>query len=73
MTEHLYNLSLIADDAPREVLTKNGLNPELWYPTHRFLLSALQFARAHRREREHWRLTLDRVQERFGVRCAPIV
>jgi len=33
----------------------------------------VQFARAYRREREHWRLALDRVQERFDVRCGPIV
>ena len=73
VTEQLYNLSLIADDAPREVLTQNGLNLDLWYPTPRFLLGAVQFARAHRRERERWRQTLDRVGERFGVRCGPVV
>jgi hypothetical protein len=33
----------------------------------------LQFARAYRRERDHWRQALDRVQERFDVRCGPIV
>ena len=73
VTAQLYNLSLIADNVPREVLTQNGLNLDLWYPPHRYLLGAVQFARAHRREREHWRLALDRVQERFDVRCGPIV
>jgi hypothetical protein len=73
VTEHLYNLSLIAENTPRDVLTQNGLNLDLWYPTHRFLLGSLQFARAHRRERERWRRTLDRVQERFDVRCGPVV
>ena len=73
VTAHLYNLSLIADNAPREVLTQNGLNLDLWYPPHRYLLGAVQFARAYRREREHWRQSLDRVQERFDVHCGPIV
>jgi hypothetical protein len=73
VTTHLYNLSVIADSVPREVLSDNGLNLDLWYPTHRYIYGALQFARASRREREHWRLALDRVQERFDVRCGPIV
>jgi Pyridine nucleotide-disulphide oxidoreductase len=73
VTMQLYNLGVIADNVPREVLTKNGLNLELWYPPHRYLLGALQFARADRRRREHWRLALDRVRERLDVRCGPVV
>ena len=73
VTMNLYNLSLIADNTPREVLSQNGLNLDLWYPTHRYLYGAVQFARASRREREHWRQALDRVAERFELRCGPIV
>ena len=73
VTMNLYNLSVIADNVPREVLSQNGLNFDLWYPPHRYLFGAVQFARAYRREREHWRHALDRVQERFDVRCGPIV
>jgi hypothetical protein len=73
VTTHLYNTSVIADNAPREVLSQNGLNLDRWYPPHRYIFGAVQFARAHRREREHWRLALDRVRERFDVRCGPIV
>jgi hypothetical protein len=69
---NLYNLSLIADNTPRKVLSKNGLNLDLWYPLHRYLFGAVQFGRAYRREREQWRLALDRVAERFDVRCGPI-
>src|SRR5262249_26345860 len=54
VTAHLYNLSVIADNTPREVLSQNGLNLDLWYPLHRYLFGAVQFARASRREREHW-------------------
>ena len=72
-TTHLYNTSVIADNAPREVLSQNGLNFDRWYPPHRQILGAVQFTRAYRREREHWRLALDRVRERFNVRCGPIV
>ncbi len=73
VTAHLYNLSVMADNTPREVFTQNGLNFDLWYPPHRYLFGAVQFARAYRREREHWRLALDRVQKRFDVRCGPVV
>ena len=73
VTMNLYNLGVIADNVPREVLSQNGLNFDLWYPPHRYLFGAVQFARAYRREREHWRHALDRVQERFDVRCGPIV
>ncbi len=73
VTTHLYNTSLIADNAPREVLSQNRLNLDRWYPSHRYIFGAVQFTRAYRREREHWRRALDRVQERFDVQCSPIV
>jgi hypothetical protein len=73
VTASLYNLGVIAENVPRKVLSGNGLNPDLWYPPHRYILGALQFTRAYRREREHWRLALDRVQSRFDVRCGPII
>jgi hypothetical protein len=73
VTTQLYNLSVIAENAPRKVLSQNGLNLDRWYPPHRQILGAVQFTRAYRREREHWRLALDRVRERFDVRCGPIV
>jgi Pyridine nucleotide-disulphide oxidoreductase len=73
VTMHLYNTSVIADNSPREVLSQNGLNLDRWYPSHRFILGTVQFTRAYRREREHWRRALDRVRERFDVHCGPIV
>jgi len=73
VTAHLYNTSVIADNAPRQVLSQNGLNLDRWYPPHRYLFGGLQFMRAYRRERERWRQALDRVRERFDVRCGPVV
>jgi Pyridine nucleotide-disulphide oxidoreductase len=73
VTTHLYNTSVIADNAPREILSQNGLNLDRWYPSHRYIFGAVQFTRAYRREREHWRRALDRVRERFDVQCGPIV
>jgi len=70
---HLYNTSLIAENTPREVLSRNGLNFDRWYPPHRYLSGGVRFMRASRRERERWRLALDRVHERFDVRCGPIL
>lgn len=73
VTAQLYNLGVIAENVPLEVLRRNGLNLDLWYPPHRYILGVLQFARASRREREHWRLALDRVRDRFDVNCGPVV
>lgn len=67
-----YNLSLIADSVPAKVFTDCGLDFDRWYPLPRRVLGTARFMLTHRREREHYRRTLDAVHERFEVRCGPI-
>jgi hypothetical protein len=37
------------------------------------MIATAGFMRAHRREREHCRDTLDTLRERFDVRCGPVI
>lgn len=67
-----YNLSLVSDRVPAKVFLECGLDFDRWFPLHRRLLSMARFAATHRREREHWRRTLDTVAQRFDVRCGPL-
>jgi Pyridine nucleotide-disulphide oxidoreductase len=67
-----YNLSLISDRVPAKVFQECGLDFDRWYPLPRRLVGMARFMLTHRREREHWRHTLDTVRERFDVRCGPL-
>lgn len=69
---HMHNLSVIFDEAPREVFSHNGLDFERWFPAHRQLLSNLAFMRSHHEIRKHNAASLDRVAERFDVSCGPL-
>jgi hypothetical protein len=68
-----YNLSLIADAVPTKVFGECGLDFDRWYPLPRRMFGAARFMLTHRREREHLRQVLDRVRERFNVRCGPVI
>jgi NAD(P)-binding Rossmann-like domain/L-lysine 6-monooxygenase (NADPH-requiring) len=68
-----YNLSLISDRVPAKVFNDCGVNIDRWYPLPRRMLATARFIRAHRREREHQRHTLDTVRKRFDVRCGPLI
>lgn len=68
----MYNLSVLFDELPAKVFVDCGLVPEKWYPLPRQLAGGIGFMRAHRRDREHHRKTLDTVHERFGVSCGPL-
>jgi hypothetical protein len=37
------------------------------------MVGTARFMLTHRRDREHYRRTLDTVRERFDVRCGPLV
>lgn len=69
---HMHNLAVMLDDVPRAVFERNGLDFERWFPVPRQLLTTVQFAREHRRVREHTAAALDRVRELHGVRCGPL-
>ncbi len=73
----IYNLSLIAEALPSrqfmKVVSHNGLDLDRWFPLPRRLRAQAGFMLSHKREREHHRRSLDRVAERFGVHCGPVV
>lgn len=69
---HLHNLAVMLDELPRAVFAGNGLDFERWFPPTRQMLTSVQFAREHRRLREHTAASLDRVHEVHGVRCGPL-
>jgi hypothetical protein len=73
----LYNLSLIAEAIPagqfRKIVSQNGLDFNRWFPLPRRLRASIGFMLTHKRDREHCRRALDKVAERFGVRCGPVV
>jgi hypothetical protein len=72
-----YNLSLISEAIParqfRQVVSQNGLDFDRWFPLPRRLRASAGFMLNHKRDRQHHRRTLDKVAERFGVRCGPVV
>ena len=67
-----HNLSLIYDNVPSRVFNENGLDFDKWYPLPRRLPVLTRFMLTHRRERERQRRVLDRVRERFEIRCGPL-
>lgn len=68
----LYNLGLIFTGAPRRVFDEFGIDLERWYPAPRRLLDGISFLRFQKRHPDHFRRALDKVHERFGVRCGPL-
>ena len=73
----MYNLSMIAEAVPArqfmKIVSQNGLDLDGWYPLPRRLRASAGFMLTHKRDREHHRRSLDKVAERFGVRCGPVV
>jgi hypothetical protein len=67
-----YNASITFDAAPRSVFTDCGVDYDLWFPLPRRMAGAVRFMRSHRRAREHYRRSLDRIRERFDTRCGPL-
>ena len=73
MVHLLYNIGLIVEAVPNSVMLNCGLDFDRWFPLHRrlFAVSRLRADGAHKRA--HFRRALDRVRERFEVRCGPLV
>lgn len=73
----LYNLSLIAEMLPARqfmsVVSRTGFDLDGWFPLPRRLRASARLMLTHKRDREHFRRALDKVAERFGVRCGPVV
>jgi hypothetical protein len=72
MAHVLHNAGQILAAVPSSVLDEFGANLDLWYPMPRRLLSFLRFSRFQKRHPDSFRLSLDRVRARFGIRCGPL-
>lgn len=73
LTLSQYNLGLAFDYLPAKVFQGLGLDFDRWYPAPRRLVGQLKFVARHKRQREHYRRSLDTLSERFGVRIGPVV
>ena len=72
MTHLLYNAALILEAVPTKVRDECGLDLERWYPLPRRLVAVISLVRYLKRHPDHHRRTLDRVRDRFGVRCGTL-
>jgi cation diffusion facilitator CzcD-associated flavoprotein CzcO len=72
MDSVLYNLSLVADTVPRSVMLGTRFDFERWYPRYRRMALMTRFLVSGRRDRVRWRRSLERVADRFDVRCGPL-
>ena len=72
LQRQLYNLSLIANNTPRKVLLETGLNPDLWYPPHRYLYGGLQFC-VRNAANINMETGARPCARRFNVRCGSVV
>lgn len=68
----MHNFTLIVEALPPTVLLRNGLDGDAWYPALRRQAGAAAFIRTRKKQREHYRRTLETVRERYGVRCGPL-
>ncbi len=63
----MHNFSVITDLLPPKVLMQCGSDLQRWYPWPRRLVGTVRFLATHRRDREHWRRSLDTFRERHGI------
>ncbi|MEO6472432.1 MAG: NAD(P)-binding protein [Aeromicrobium sp.] len=68
-----YNIGLAFDHLPAKVFQGLGLDFDRWYPPPRRLVGQLKFVARHKRQREHYRRSLEKVGQRFGVSVGPVV
>lgn len=67
------NQLLALQTLPLELLTRCGLDLDLWYPLPRRLVGLVRMKAAARADIDHCRRALDRVAVRTGVHCAPLM
>lgn len=65
----LYNTMLIMEAVPGNVMSDCGLDFDRWFPLPRRLLGVWKLKRNRGRYLGHFRKTLDRVRERYDIRC----
>jgi len=69
MAQALYNVLLIMDDVPMSVMTECGLDFDRWFPLPRRIAAGLRLKRNKARYLAHCGRALDRIHQRFDIRC----
>ncbi len=63
----MLNMSVVSDLLPPKVLMRCGSDLDRWYPLPRRLIGTARVMARARRDREHWRRSLDTFRERHGI------
>lgn len=63
----MLNMSVVSDLLPPKVLLQCRSNQDRWYPWPRQLMGIIRVRARARRDREHWRRSLDTLRERHGI------
>lgn len=69
VTQACLHYALAQQVLPISVLSKCGIDLDLWYPLPHRLLGLLQWKASARKNIDHCRASLDRIAERFEVTC----
>lgn len=72
MTQTVYNMLLILEAVPTRVMNECGLDMDRWYPFPRRLLTFLKLKRRSGRDLPHFQRSLDRIRDKYDVRCGPL-
>ena len=72
ITMNMHNIGLIAGATPSYVMMRAGIDSNRWYPLPRQLPFLLHMRRNFSRDAERYRRTLDRVREKYDLRCGPL-
>jgi hypothetical protein len=68
----LHNFTVLFTALPPTVFLHNGLDGDRWYPLLRQQAGAMAFLVRRRKQQAHYRQTLEKLRERYGVRCGPL-
>ena len=69
-----YNLSVAFEHLPSKAFGSSlGLDFDRWYPPPRRMVGQVKFLVRHKRQREHYRQSLDRLATRLDVPIGPVI
>lgn len=68
----LHNYTVLFTALPPTVFMRNGCDGDRWYPWARQQLGAAAFARTRLKQQAHYRQSVAKVRERYGISCGPL-
>jgi hypothetical protein len=72
MVHSFHNSILLLELLPFQLVLRCGMDLDRWFPKERRLLDLIDIRLNRKRYLERSRKTLDRIANRYGVRCAPL-